>query len=271
MSGLPFLKGHGLGNDFVVVSESDLSSPLTPEQVRRICDRRLGVGADGVLVFRGGDTPYMQILNSDGSEPEMCGNGLRVFARYLVEAQGFSNQGTVATLAGPRTFRILDDQSVEVGMGQAEFVSEADGLVVELPDWAPLRGSHVSMGNPHFVVFEDDAVLAPHELARLGAKIQDHQAFPDGVNLSSAAMTGASNIDLRVFERGCGLTEACGTAACAVAAAAVHSGRVPQGEAVAVRLPGGPLMIQVAADGSVRMTGTADIVARGLIDRGFLG
>jgi len=271
MRGLPFVKGHGLGNDFIVVSEADLPGHLSPEQVRRICDRRRGLGADGVLVFRTGDGPYMQILNSDGSEPEMCGNGLRVFARYLVEEQGFSKQLTVGTLAGPRSAHVVDERSVEVGMGRADFVSEADGLVVELPEWPPLTGSHVSMGNPHFVVFEDEAVLVPHKLARLGAAIQSHGAFPEGVNLSTAAMTGTASIDLRVFERGCGLTEACGTAACAVGAAAVQTGRVDPGALMDVRLPGGLLAIEVQPDWSVRMTGPAEIVARGVIDPDLLG
>jgi diaminopimelate epimerase len=270
MKAVPFVKGHGLSNDFVVIRESDLDAPMTSQIAKRICDRRRGVGADGVLIHRtlAQGQAFMQILNSDGTEPEMCGNGLRVFARYLVEERGFDAQSlTIETLAGTRRASLHGDRLVQVEMDQAQLLSEPDGLEVELPGLTVLVGTYVSMGNPHFVVFEDQAPKAPAVLSELGQAAQRHAAFKGGVNLSSAAISGPQRIDLRVFERGCGLTQACGTAACAVAAAALKTGRSGPGVPVDVFLPGGALNITVnPEDLRVEMKGPAEMVARGFID-----
>ena len=254
---LQFWKYQGLGNDFVVVE-----GPLvTAERARRLCDRRRGIGADGVLSVlppRGADAAaYMHIHNSDGSVAAMCGNGVRCVARHLAETRGLSGELVVDSDAGPKRCRLEPDGTVTVEMGPARLEGEQDFTVGA----EQLHALRVSMGNPHAVFFGEASV----ERARTHGPVIESMV-PGGVNAGFAAVRGGS-IDLVVWERGAGLTDACGTGACAAAVAAVSTRLVHAGVPIDVRLPGGTLVITVGADLSrVEMRGPAERVFAGTTD-----
>jgi diaminopimelate epimerase len=244
---LRFAKYHGLGNDFVVVE-----GPLMDrERARRLCDRHRGIGADGVLTVlpaRAGGAAYMHIFNSDGSVARMCGNGIRCVARWLGERRGLDGAVVIETDSGPRTCAIHRGPGGEVGSVSVEM---GPARVGEEQEFAlrgeRLRARRVSMGNPHAVFFGEASL----ERARaLGPLVE--AAVEGGVNAGFASLR-AGGIDLVVWERGAGLTQACGTGACAAAVAAVRDGTLRAGAPVEVRLPGGPLSITVGED-LVRVT-----------------
>lgn len=254
MPRLHFVKYQGLGNDFVVVD-----GPLMDAaRARRLCDRRRGVGGDGVLTVLPPRTPgavaTMHIYNSDGSVAAMCGNGIRCVARHLAETRGLSGELLVDTDAGPRACTVHRGadgavEAVSVEMGPARVEGEQDFTV----GGETLRAVRVSMGNPHAVLFDEPS------RDRAGAVGPDiERAVPGGVNVGFAR-PGPAGVDLVVWERGSGLTDACGTGACAAAVASARAGAIPTGRPVEVRLPGGPLSITVAPDLSrVTMRGPAE-------------
>lgn len=258
---LRFEKYEGLGNDFVLLDDD---GAMGPERAAVICDRHRGVGADGVLVI--GTTadggPSMKVFNADGSVPEMCGNGVRCVGLYLRAAGRVGDEPfELATDAGPHRVRVGDDGRVEVWMRPASLAPErvpirSDHPWIDEPLEVEGRTVHVtgvSMGNPHAVTFDDlgDARLA------LGPALEVDPRFPDKVNVGFATRTEAG-LELAVWERGVGWTEACGTGACAAAVAAVHTGRAARFADLPVHLPGGELTIRVEEDGApVRMTGPA--------------
>lgn len=256
-----FEKWEGLGNDFVIVADRE------GIDVTAVCDRHRGVGADGVLVVKGGARPSMAVINADGSEPEMCGNGLRCAALYLVE-RGEAKAGevfVVDTAAGPHACEVLDAGVVRVEMRAPELAAAkvpttlaTEGAALDVEYSVLSRTLHVtavSMGNPHAVIFEP---VDASERARLGPAIEgDTAAFPQRVNVGFASLTGPRAITLHVYERGAGWTEACGTGACAAAVAAIETGRIAPGGPIAVTLPGGTLTIDVRGAAPVRMTGPA--------------
>jgi diaminopimelate epimerase len=256
---LRFSKWHGLGNDFVLVE----GPPVGAERARRICDRRRGIGADGVVAILPPRTPgaaaAMHITNSDGSVAEMCGNAIRCLARHLAEARGLDGQVRIDTDAGTKTCTLHrgpsgEVASVSVEMGPARVEGEQDFRVGA----ETLHATRVSMGNPHAVLFD-----APtrERAGAVGPAIE--RAVAGGVNVGFAR-PAAGGIDLVVWERGAGLTEACGTGACAAAVAAVRRGDVEAGAPVAVRLPGGALEITVSPDlSAVAMRGPAERVFEG--------
>jgi diaminopimelate epimerase len=254
---LHFWKYHGLGNDFVVVEGS---APLAPARAVALCDRRRGIGADGVLTIlpaRDGGAAYMHIYNPDGSVAAMCGNGIRCVARHLAETRAFDGDVVVETDSGPRTCTVhrgadgVDSITVDMGRarieGGQEFVVGAERV----------RALRVSMGNPHAVILDG---ADPSRAGALGPAIEAQ--VPGGVNVGFAR-AGDSGIDLVVWERGAGLTEACGTGACAAAVGALHEGRLAGRMPIPVRLPGGTLEISVDDDLSVRMKGPAEKVFEG--------
>ncbi len=279
MRELAFEKYEGLGNDFLVVLADNLADsappPLSLELVRAWCDRRRGVGGDGVLVVGGASgeaIASIEVHNADGSVPEMCGNGLRCVALSLVR-RGIARLDepfVVSTGAGPRTCRVssisgLDEVNVEIDMGRARSTGVVEVTVGgRKPRWLELHA--VSTGNPHAVYFGD---LPEEEVDRIGADVSTHEVFPGGVNAGFARITEPTaerpkrGIDLIVWERGVGKTLACGTGACAAAFAACTRGDLPFGEEISVRLPGGELAITVAQDGQVQMRGPARFVFRG--------
>ncbi|GGR93495.1 diaminopimelate epimerase [Streptomyces humidus] len=275
---IAFLKGHGTENDFVIVPDPDNAVDLPPAAVAALCDRRAGIGGDGLLhVVRSAAHPeakdmaaeaewFMDYRNGDGSIAEMCGNGVRVFARYLQHA-GLVGEGdlTVATRGGVKRVHLAEDGDVTVGMGRAR-LPEGD-VTVRVGDrsW-PAR--NVNMGNPHAVAFVDD--LAHAGDLHAPPPFSPASAYPDGVNVEFVVDRGPGHVALRVHERGAGETRSCGTGACAVAvAAARRDGADPAvtGTPVTytVDVPGGRLVITERPDGEIEMTGPAVIVATGEI------
>ncbi|GMV41004.1 MAG: diaminopimelate epimerase [Myxococcales bacterium] len=278
---IPFTKYHGLGNDFLLVDGRG-ERPLARATAIAMCNRRFGIGADGVLIAEhagpGEDAHIrMRIVNPDGTEPEMCGNGLRCFVKYAVDRlEVWSNPLRVQTGAGLRVCDwtrgadgLVDMVSVSMGppmMDRALVPMTGDGpsTGVTLPlseGGAPLVADGVSMGNPHAVLFGS---ADPDRAASLGPQIQALPLFPEGVNVGFAEVVGPRHLRLVVYERGCGLTLACGTGACAAVAAATRRGQLTAGDDVRVDLPGGSLAIRLAPDWSdVRMTGPATLVCDG--------
>ncbi|QLJ04545.1 diaminopimelate epimerase [Streptomyces sp. NEAU-sy36] len=280
---IAFLKGHGTENDFVIVPDPDNAIELSPAAVTTLCDRRAGIGADGVLhVVRSAAHPdaramageaewFMDYRNSDGSVAEMCGNGVRVFARYLQRA-GHVAEGdlAIATRGGVKSVHIAKDGDVTVGMGSAR-LPEGDVTVrVGERSW-PAR--NVNMGNPHAVAFVSDLRHAGDLYS--APPVSPEGAYPDGVNVEFVVDRGPRHVAMRVHERGSGETRSCGTGACAVAVAAARrdgAGPAVTGTPVTytVDLPGGRLVITERPDGQIEMTGPAVIVAEGEIDAEWL-
>ncbi|CAH2064216.1 unnamed protein product [Thlaspi arvense] len=281
---LHFVKYHGLGNDFILVDNRDSSEPkITQEQAAKLCDRNFGVGADGVIFAMPGvnGTDYtMRIFNSDGSEPEMCGNGVRCFARFIAELENLQGQHsfTIHTGAGLIVPEIQDDGQVKVDMGvpilkaqdvptklagnKGEAVIQAE-LVVDGESW---NVTCVSMGNPHCVTFGKkggpNLKVDDLNLQEIGPKFEHHEMFPARTNTEFVQVLSRSHLKMRVWERGAGATLACGTGACALVVAAVLEGRANR--KCTVDLPGGPLEIEwKQEDNHIYMTGPAEAVFYG--------
>jgi diaminopimelate epimerase len=269
---LPFYKYEGLGNDFLIVEREALGgAQLSAERAIALCDRHRGVGGDGVLILDV-ESPRMDVINSDGSVPEMCGNGIRCAALHLARRAGESAlEVSIDTLAGPHACLVVNGvgaESVAVQMAPPSLMPRDIPLSSNEP-WLDhplavggqtLHLSGVSMGNPHAVTF-DDVGEARFEL---GPAIQSDPHFPEGVNVGFVSELDGSSMRLDVLERGAGWTQACGTGACAAAIAAVETGRAQRQEPISVRLPGGTLMITVGAPGeTVLMQGPARFVFLG--------
>jgi diaminopimelate epimerase len=272
-----FAKGHGTGNDFVILPDYDGEFELSAELVARICDRHFGIGADGVLrVVRTAAAPaeaagqaadwFMDYRNADGSLAEMCGNGVRVFAKYLIE-QGMADgpELAVATRAGTRRVRVEPDGQFTVDMGGAAVLGDGKAQAGD----RQVAGLAISVGNPHLAcmisqpvaAFDLTApeVLAPAELTA-------------GANVEVVRVIGAHEIEMRVHERGSGLTLSCGTGAVAAAvAAAVSAGEWQAGASLpwTVHVPGGTLTVSPSATASL-LTGPAEIVASGELAASWL-
>ncbi|MBQ0824948.1 diaminopimelate epimerase [Streptomyces tagetis] len=280
---IAFLKGHGTENDFVIVPDPDNALDLPAATVAALCDRRAGLGGDGVLhVVRSAAHPearemaaeaewFMDYRNSDGSIAEMCGNGVRVFARYLQHA-GLVTEGdlTVATRGGVKRVHLAKDGDITVGMGRALLPEGEVEVSVGERTW-PAR--HVDMGNPHAVAFVADLDHAGDLLSP--PPFRPAAAYPHGVNVEFVADRGPRHVAMRVHERGSGETRSCGTGACAVAvAAARRDGADPALTGLpatyTVEVPGGTLVITERPDGEIEMTGPAVIVAEGELDPEWL-
>lgn len=276
-----FAKGHGTGNDFVILPDADDRLRLTPELVRRLCDRHAGIGGDGVLrIAPGTDAPwFMDYWNADGSIAEMCGNGVRVFARYLID-HGLATGADLAieTRAGMRMVRREPGDLYSVDMGPVKVGGPATARV----GGKSYDGLSVDVGNPHLVIMVGEPV-AGFDLSEPPGV--DQADFPDGVNVEVIRSIGELAVEMRVHERGSGETLSCGTGAIASAAAAsVAAGRWLDGTVRAegddplatpaghwlVRVPGGTLTVTPGATASV-LTGPAVIVAEGEISTSWLG
>jgi diaminopimelate epimerase len=274
--GLHFTKMHGLGNDFVVLDGINQQVDLTPAQIRQIADRHFGVGCDQLLLvesYAGEDADFRyRIFNADGGEVEQCGNGARCFARFVYD-QGLTQKTTipVMTAGGRIVLQIQADGQVKVNMGVPELEPARIPLIsvqrqtlynLEVGDESVALAA-VSMGNPHAVLQVPDVDTAP--VARLGAILESHVAFPKRVNVGFMQVVGRDRIRLRVFERGAGETLACGTGACAAVVAGRLQGLL-DGGVVSVELRGGNLQIQWQGEGlPVWMTGPAETVFRGTL------
>ncbi|MDF5719460.1 MAG: diaminopimelate epimerase [Rhizonema sp. PD37] len=283
---IKFTKYHGLGNDFILIDNRSSSQPvLTPKLAEELCDRHFGIGADGVIFALPGEngTDYtMRIFNSDGSEPEMCGNGIRCLARFLADLEGRavseeSSQSPITyriqTLAGVITPQLLQDNQVKVDMGIPKLLAleipttlcKSDEKVINQPlsvaglSWDV---TCVNMGNPHCITFVDDIAAIP--LENIGPQFEHHPAFPQRINTEFVQLINSTYVKMRVWERGAGITLACGTGACALLVACVLTGRCDR--AATVELPGGCLHIEWSEiDQHLYMTGPATQVFTGII------
>ncbi|MGH1372325.1 MAG: diaminopimelate epimerase [Cellvibrionaceae bacterium] len=273
---LRFTKMHGLGNDFVVIDGISQKVRLSAEKVKRLADRRFGVGCDQVLIVEVPQSPEVdfryRIYNADGSEVENCGNGARCFARFVTDRKLTGKRNIVVETAnGVMTLYIQDNDDVRVDMGAPRLAPEdlpfaadtqAPTYPLPLPNGETLEIGAVSMGNPHAVTMVDCVDSTPVET--LGPQVENHRAFPKRVNAGFMQIVSPREINLRVYERGSGETLACGTGACA----AVVAGRLRNllDSKVRVNLPGGSLTIEWQGEGhSVLMSGPAATVFHGQI------
>ena len=281
---IPFAKGHGLGNDYIVMEESALPAPLTERAIVRVCDRNWGVGSDGILLL----VPTaraefgLRIFNPDGSEAEKSGNGLRIFAKYLWDhghARGKktftvdTKGGVVECTCHERDGRV---NFVTVEMGRVTFrapdipMNGPDREVVSVPlqlaDGTSVTATALSVGNPHCVIFVDR--LDEAETRRLGPLIERHPAFPQRTNVQFARVAVADTLDISIWERGAGYTLASGSSSCGAASAAVRNGLCRPGR-VTVRMPGGTLVIDVRSDWSLRLEGPVEEVYTGALSDEF--
>ncbi len=275
---MEFWKMHGLGNDFVFldhfsIAENEFDYPNLAQQ---LCHRQLGIGGDGLVIVLPSTIAdaRMRIFNPDGSEPEMCGNGIRCFARFVFE-NGYvtTNPLTVETLAGVLSLKLTLEENrvsaVRVDMGQP--ILKPAFIPVNAPmepvvraflevEGVSLQYSAVSMGNPHCIIFWEDFETLDFE--RLGPVIEKHALFPRKTNVEFIRVDSIKEITMKVWERGAGPTLACGTGACAAAVASVLNGLTER--AVTVHLPGGDLQIEWCEDNHVYMTGPAVYTFRGV-------
>lgn len=271
---MKFTKMHGIGNDFVMVDtlQDGLPSGDLQSLAAKVNDRRFGIGGDGlILIERGEEAPFkMRMFNPDGSESEMCGNGIRCFAK-LLQDHGHLDTNEVAceTGAGELILQLHPNGHVRVNMGQARLLRGEIGMTgrgdedfTEQPLTASvpgLRGTAVSMGNPHVVIFVDDVQAI--QLDKIGPELEHYPDFPKRVNVHFVQVIDRNTLIQRTWERGAGITLACGTGACSVGVAAFVTGRAER--EVEIRLPGGSLHIEYAPTGEVFMTGPAETVFEG--------
>lgn len=280
---IPFLKMNGLGNDFVVWDARRTLIRLTDDEIRALGNRASGIGFDQMITVEpspAGADAFMRIHNRDGGEVDACGNATRCIGRLLMEESG-RNRVTIETNAGLlHAFATGTPRQVTVDMGVPRFAWNEiplaepfhDTRAIELqigPIDKPVMHSPsvVNVGNPHAIFWVKD--LAAHDLARSGPLLENHPMFPERANISLAHVLSDDEIEVKVWERGVGLTRACGTAACAVGVAAARDRRT--GRRVTVRLPGGPLLIDWRAeDDHILMTGDTEIEFEGALDRAAL-
>lgn len=272
----PFEKWHGLGNDFAVVTDP-AAHGWWAERVEALCDRHRGIGADGVLLVDP-DAPSMRVLNADGSEPEMCGNGIRCVAAALAE-RGGGDRATLDVRTGAGVLRCVatrtdgDTWQVRVTSGTPSFVARDAGVdsddtdlwldappVPGAPDGAQLRGIVGSVGNPHWIFFEHPGAAS---LSLLGPALEHDPRFRNRTNVEFVTGLGEDAWRVDVWERGVGITQACGTGATTVAAALVRTGRAAADRPLRIELPGGPLTITIEPSGAATVEGPAQRVFTG--------
>lgn len=278
--GIAFRKYHGLGNDFILLDNRHQPEPLiTQEDAIKWCDRHFGIGADGVIFAlpAQGETDYtMRIFNSDGSEPEMCGNGIRCMAKFLADLETAETGSArpnyrVHTLAGLMVPQMEPNGEVTVDMEVPWLLAEEIPTTLAAPDRkvidVPLEVAEkswqvtcVSMGNPHCITFVEDVAAIP--LETLGPQFENHPAFPKRINTEFIQVVRPDYLKMRVWERGAGATLACGTGACAALVAGVLNGKCDR--SATLELPGGNLHITWnEADQHLFMTGPAELAFTG--------
>lgn len=277
---LEFSKYHGLGNDFILIDNRHSTQPLIDqEQALKICDRHFGIGADGVILAlpgENGSSYSMRIFNSDGSEPEMCGNGIRCLAQFITELEGKEEIGKlypIHTKAGVITPKIEGNGQVRVDMGLPELFAEnipttlaSEGEKVINQPLSVLDKTWfvtcVSMGNPHCIIFVEDVEVI--DLVKIGPEFEHHAVFPQRINTEFIQVVSKDYLKMRVWERGAGITLACGTGACASVVAAVLNQKSDR--LCTVELPGGCLKIEWSnTDNHIYMTGPAQKVFSGVL------
>ncbi|MDA2962847.1 MAG: diaminopimelate epimerase [Actinomycetota bacterium] len=249
--------GHGTENDFLLIFDSQDEHSITTAQSAAMCNRDTGIGADGLIrIIKRGGKWFMDYRNTDGSVAEMCGNGIRVMARYLV-ARGHVPEGIFAidTRDGLKYLRVPMEGDISVNMGRVTNHEQAITAAINGQIW---NGYQISIGNPHAVVFVDDInQVGPMNEPPV---VRPREAYPEGVNVEFAQITADHEITMRVYERGSGETRSCGTGTCAVAlAAVVHSkGRLPS--TWVINPPGGRLEVSIDSDSNATLTGPAVLI-----------
>lgn len=266
-----FLKMHGLGNDFIVLDGRAKSPNLTPEITRRLADRHRGIGCDQLIVIeppRAKDSDaFMRILNADGGEVEACGNAVRCIGALMMDERG-RNTALIETLAGPVAISV-NEHGITADMGPARLnwneiplAREMDTLSLAIEDGPLRRPVGVGMGNPHAVFFVDDAERIA--LSDIGPRIEHHPLYPKRTNVEIVEVQGPAKLRVRVWERGAGITQACGTGACAALVGAHRRGLI--GRAADIELDGGTLHVEWRDDNHVLMTGPTTLAYTGDID-----
>ncbi len=268
-----FRKMHGLGNDFLILDARTRALTLSPARIRALADRHTGVGFDQLLILRPGTgdaVATLDMANADGAPTGACGNVTRCAAWLLMEESG-ADSVILQSPAGPLRAWRAGPRAVTVDMGPARLtpaevpVTAADTLNLGLHEGPLHGGCAVGMGNPHVVFFVPDAEAIP--LAEQGPRLEHHALFPERTNVEVVSVTAPDRLRLRVWERGTGITRACGTGACAAAVAAVRLGHVSG--PVTVDLDGGALHVAWQPDGRVLMTGPVTPVFTGVLDRAW--
>ena len=249
--------GHGTENDFVLVFDPSDEHSITTAQTAAICNRETGIGADGLIrmIKRDGKW-FMDYRNADGSLAEMCGNGIRVMARYLVE-RGHQPEGIFAinTRDGVKHLRVPLTDDISVNMGQ---VSQVPGEITVEANNNSYQGFNIEIGNPHAVVFTDDTSSAGD--LKVAPKVEPDDEYPEGVNVEFAQFLDNGEIKMRVFERGVGETQSCGTGTCAVALAATIKNRKQLPIKWVINPPGGKLIVEIDGHSNATLTGPAELV-----------
>ena len=282
-----FFKMHGLGNDFIMIEDLEKKLEDPQKLAVTLCDRHFGIGADGIILIQKTDLTdadfKMRIFNPDGSEAEMCGNGIRCFAHYLhIKNLTEKKKLKIETLAGIIKPEIIDygahESTVKVNMGKPRYTLDSLNVNKELINdkrehlWeypiiiegTEYKLNGVSMGNPHVVIYVDD--LDDIELNKLGPTIENNPLFNKGTNVEFVKIINKKELDVKVWERGAGITLACGTGACATAAVSIEQERVSNN--VKINLPGGPLEISKNENNEMMMTGPSTFVFKGEIMTG---
>jgi diaminopimelate epimerase len=273
-----FVKSHGLGNDYIVLSQYEISFELTPKAIQKICDVHYGIGSDGILL----KVPSykanfgLRILNPDGSEAEKSGNGLRIFAKYLYDSK-FAKEKifTIETPGGIVRAEITEEikkkaKTIKVDMGKANFISAEipvicskeecldETLNLEYKDYTI---SCVSVGNPHCVILKDE--LDEKEIMHFGSKIENHPMFPNRINVQFAKLISPTEVEILIWERGAGWTLASGSSSCAVASVMVKKGLTERN--LNIKMPGGTLQIEIDEAWNIKMTGEVREIASGTL------
>jgi len=273
-----FVKSHGLGNDYIVLNDSDLSFQLTEKIIRRICDVHYGIGSDGILVKVASSIADfgLKIYNPDGSEAEKSGNGIRIFAKYLYDYGHTSGRKfTIETLGGMVTAEVTQETNqkanmIRVDMGKAVFNSHAIPVMCDEAECIdhPLNIidetyliNCVSVGNPHCVILRDKLIQA--EILKYGSEIENHPLFPHRINVQFAKVLSRTEVEILIWERGAGYTLASGSSSCAVAAIMVKKGLTDR--KLSLKMPGGTLKIEMDEDWSIRMEGEVREIASGYL------
>ena len=268
-----FGKYHGLGNDYLVIDPNIHDVVLTPDNIRLICDRNFGVGADGILYgpIKSADNLSLRIFNPDGSEAEKSGNGLRIFAKYLFEKRYVNEKRfSIETSGGIVEAYIEDDSAnlIKINMGKMTFLStkipvkgrEREVVDEELQiNGVEYKVTCLSVGNPHCVIPMDE--VTEEKAKELGPYVENHDIFPNRINMQLLKVIDRANIEIRIWERGAGYTLASGSSSCAAAGAAYKLGMV-DGK-INVKMPGGKLLVEISESEDIYMTGAVEVVFEG--------
>jgi diaminopimelate epimerase len=274
-----FKKYHGLGNDYLVVDPNVSDIDLTPDAIRLICDRHFGVGSDGILYgpIQSGNNLSVRIFNPDGGEAEKSGNGLRIFAKYLFE-KGYVKKKVfnIETSGGIVKAQIKDDTAnlIKIDMGKISFLSteipvkgterEVVDEELEVSD-VKYKVTCLSIGNPHCVIPMRD--ISEQKARQLGPLVENHEMFPNRINMQLLNVIDRANIEIRIWERGAGYTLASGSSSCAAAVAAQKLGMVD--DKINVKMPGGELLVEIGPDKEVHLTGPVEAVFEGCFHQDF--